>query len=795
LLLLVACGADAPAPLDAEIGDFQVRIERSPARLTVAGPDGAVLLDGAAFDVGWGDATFEHQFGAFRILEGPHLVEPVTAFDDVRVDGGVARFGLRVGRRRAATAEIAPAGEGGLAIRVEASRGADDRARVRFGCAAGEHFLGLGGQSFDVDHRGQRVPLWVAEDGLGKLATDDYIGAWQLIGRRHSTHTPIPIVLSSRRYALLLDTSHHAVFDLCATAPEEVAVEAWEPALRLVLFAGATPSEAIARVTAHVGRPALPPAFAFAPWLDAIFGSDNVRRVAAKLRAEGVASSVIWTEDWRGGNFEGDTYALEEDWELDRDLYPDFEALAGELHAQGFKLLVYHNSFLMSSTGTYAEAVAGGHTIRDAAGAPYLFDAITFEPTTLLDLTSPAARAWAKGKLAEGLRLGADGWMADFAEWLPTDAVLASGVHGEAHHNLYPVEWARLNAEALADQQAVDGVERLFFVRAAWLGSQPLVSVVWAGDQQTDFQEGDGLPSVIPMGIGLGVTGFPYYGHDIAGYMHLLTTPTTRELWYRWVTLGALSPVMRTHHGRAPVASWHWERDAASTAHLARWARLHMQLFPYLYAMAKLAADTGMPMFRPLALAYPDFAPGWTSRDQFMLGDRIVVAPVVTMGAVERVVELPPGRWFPLLGGPGRDGGVFTAAAPLEEIPAFVPAGAMLALLPPGVDTVVAATSGATTLADAGDDRELWLWPGGSSRMTEVSGLSYDWDAGTLDGAPSTATWNGAPVDPADLVVAGSGVLALDGGATLRVDGGRPDRRLTVRFPASTSTPRRPVSP
>jgi hypothetical protein len=342
----------------------------------------------------------------------------------------------------------------------------------------------------------------------------------------------------------------------------------------------------------------------------------------------------------------------------------------------------------------------------------------------------------------------------------------------------------------LAEQQAIDGVERLFFVRSAYLGSQPLVSVVWAGDQQTDFQEGTASVGD-PDRHRPRVTGFPFFGHDIAGYMHLLTTPTTRELWYRWVTLGALSPVMRTHHGRAPLASWSWESDAASTAHLARWARLHMQLFPYLMSMAPLAVDEGMPMFRPLALAYPDFEAGWTSKDQFMLGDRIVVAPVVTMGATERRVELPPGRWFPLLGGPAREGGVAMVAAPLEEIPAFVPAGHVLVLLPDDVDTVVSSSS-ARTIADAGDDREIRLWPGGSGRLTEVSGLAYQWDAGGLDGAPASATWNGAPVDVDDLEVVGPGCwrwtgprcasraggpIACSGCASLRPEPGPYDRR------------------
>ena len=76
---------------------------------------------------------------------------------------------------------------------------------------------------------------------------------------------------------------------------------------------------------------------------------------------------------------------------------------------------------------------------------------------------------------------------------------------------------------------------------------------------------------------------------------------------------------------------------------MQRWSKFHIRLFPYLYAMAQESLDTGTPMFRPLALDYPDFEPGWTSTDQFMLGDRLIVAPVLVDQASTREVELPPG--------------------------------------------------------------------------------------------------------------------------------------------------------
>ncbi len=384
--------------------------------------------------------------------------------------------------------------------------------------------------------------------------------------------------------------------------------------------------------------------------------------------------------------------------------------------------------------------------------------------------------------------------MADFAEWLPTDARLASADDAGAYHNRYAVEWAKLNWELLRDAELRDGVERLFFARAAHLGSQPYMHVVWAGDQQTDFSAGDGMRSVIPMGIGLGLTGFPYFGHDIAGYMSQTTTPTSKELWFRWVTFGALTPVMRTHHGRSARANWNWESDAESTAHLRRWAKLHMQLVPYQRAMAAAARSTGAPLFRPFVLDWPDWEPGWALDDQYLLGDRIAVAPVLGSGETTRTVRLPAGVWYGLLDGRAliSDGDTpLVVAAAVSEIPAFVPDCTVLATYPPEVDTVVDSVGSVVDATELGDDREVWLYPcegapGWMSVLTEVTALGYVRSGDTF--AATGATWNGAPVlfsvadGWATGDVIGPGRLLVEGVEVLRAQGGRATRRLALRI-------------
>ena len=146
------------------------------------------------------------------------------------------------------------------------------------------------------------------------------------------------------------------------------------------------------------------------------------------------------------------------------------------------------------------------------------------------------------------------------------------------------------------------------------------------GDQNTEFSADDGLPTVIPIGLGLGIAGMPYFGSDIAGYQTPPGHPdSTKELFFRWTELGALSPVMRTHHGVAPALEWSFQRDAETLAHYGRWARIHLKLYPYLHAAAAEAAQAGAPLMRALALGFPD-------RQSGLERDRRVPARPVAFG-------------------------------------------------------------------------------------------------------------------------------------------------------------------
>ncbi|NIV29741.1 MAG: hypothetical protein GWN58_09615, partial [Anaerolineae bacterium] len=156
-----------------------------------------------------------------------------------------------------------------------------------------------------------------------------------------------------------------------------------------------------------------------------------------------------------------------------------------------------------------------------------------------------------------------------------------------------------------------------------------------------------------------------------------------------------------------PIELWTSDRTVES---FRRYARLHLSLFPYLYTYAHQASQTGAPIMRHLFLCYPD-DPAVRDLDyQFLLGNELLVAPVLAPGVETWPVYLPKGEWVnwwdgERYRGPGR----VTIPAPLTQIPLLARAGAVIPMLPPNVDTLVESTD--LSVRVAGDDLVVELFP------------------------------------------------------------------------------------
>lgn len=654
-----------------------------------------------------------------------------------------------------------PGGDGVVEGEVRVADGAGgDWIRWRIRARPGERFLGFGERFNAVDQTGNKLFVWTEEGaiGLGERWGRRLAGvSWNPFPNGPTTaYKPMPFFISSRGYGLLLETSARVEYDVGATDPGAVDITVWDRSFRWVLFYGPEPARVVERFTERTGRATVPAKWVFAPWNDAIYNSESVRSTARKLRNNKIPTTAIWSEDWQGGYWlppvrkKRAAYLIFPcRYQVDRTQYPDAEDVARELHDDGFRWLSYFFPYILRRSKEYREAKEKGYLLKNRRGG-VSFVMMQHLPYGHIDLTNPEAREWYMGFLEENVKVGFDGWMADFGEYVPPGSVTSTSETGLTHHNRFPLLWQEMHRD-LFDRLRPDG-DYVFFCRSAGVGSQRHVPVFWSGDSNTDFERYDGLPSNIPAALSAGLSGLPIWAADIGGYMSLTTRGRDKELFFRWTELAALLPVMRTHHGTHPGRSWAFDSDGETLEMFATYCRLHTALFPYIYGIAHQAAESGLPAVRHLILHYPGDPGSWEVEDEFLLGDRLLVAPVTRRGARGRVVYFPPGEWVNYWTGETHKGPRATyVASPLVHVPLFVRSGSVLPTLDMPVDTLapVEPDSGVLgedeaqstlrlTMYGEGEDR-LTLWDGTHVRMWRSDGDDLSRAGGVVNvarGAP-----------------------------------------------------------
>ncbi|MGW5370041.1 glycoside hydrolase family 31 protein [Streptomyces sp. NPDC004009] len=684
-------------------GGGLIRFGRSELRITVT-------VSGAVF-WGWDGAGPEPSYALAGACPEP---DPRAVLEPDK-DGGwrvVAERVTLVVSRHGALEVCTP---GGVVLRREMpprwwepAGGGAGRWLQRSEVAADARFFGLGGRAAGPRLRDGTYRLWNTDPGRAFGPGDDPL---------HVTMPVQMVVADAATHLMFHDNTWDGTVNL--REGEEGAGSGHDRAgrcelrmdggpLRCWVMVG-TPARVLLTWAALTGAPALPPAWALGHQhlRRGPGGEQEVRRTVTAHQERDLPLDAV--------HLDAGHHDRHQVFTVDQERFPKLPVLAEELRRDGVRLV--------SAVGPAVRAVPGGAVydsgsaldafVRDGAGRTVRGEVRAGE-SVFPDFTHARVRKWWGGLYEERLGQGFAGFWHDMDEptsfsafgetTLPRSARHAvegrGGDHREAH-NVYALCMARAGYEGLRE---LSPQERPFlFSRSGWAGMQRYGGA-WSGEVAPGWP---GLRAALSLVLGMGLCGVPYSGPDVGGG----DGGPSPELYLRRLQLGAYLPLFRTHAGPPAGGGEPWESGAEVLRH-ARGALLERRrLLPYFVTLAYLARRTGAPYVRPLWWEAPEDRALRECEDAFLLGDHLLVAPVLGPGGEGRAVRLPRGRWYDTVTeeafeGPGR----VRLDTPLSRIPVLARAGAVVPVR--GEDGVLelevwapvqGRTGGGLVVQDAGD--------------------------------------------------------------------------------------------
>ncbi len=720
----------------------------------------------------------------------------VTARFEISMEGTRARFHFDASTPKDpdTTYDITPPTAAKLA-----QAGEFNKATFAFKSPLDEHFFGLGERYASLDHRGLSLYTWAEEGGIGIGENEPLSPTNPMPNGPSMTYFPVPFALSSSGYGIHVATTYRSEMHFASEREDawRFAVNATE--FDWVVYVNESPLDTLEQFTADTGRPVIP-----TPW---VFGPR--RRGGVNATRDGKEEIALLRElDIPMTAIDDAIHFLPANSHVGRE--DQLRAWTTRLHELGYKAICYNNPYIDATDEAAVDEFSYGKEnsllVVGPDGEPALTSFISGKLRRLatIDLTSPAGVSWFQQLLKRSLDLGYDGWMHDFGEYVPRDAVLSDGRRGEEVHNEYPVLSAKAAFDLLEKERPGD---YLFFVRAGGTGTQAFTPAVWGGDPEATFDETSGLPASLRGGLGLSMSGVPYWGSDMTGFKCMTDAPLDKEIFIRWIQFGAVSPIMMEQNaclnvGGPKRTKWTLWSDEETPVLYGRYSRLHTRLLPYFMVLAKRAHEKGTPLTLHPFLLHPDSEEAWAVDDAFYVGPALYALPVVRRGQTERKSWLPPGRYVDLDDYKAYSGGaVVTIPAPLEKLPLLLVENQILPLLDKSIQTLAPATDpNVVTPATVADrlDVLVALAPGGSAELTLDDGTRLraertSSDAGNPDSLEQVAVTSVADCAECFSSSAEGDVQrlrmnsALTGDSTLHLE----DLVLTVEVASASNAPRR----
>jgi alpha-D-xyloside xylohydrolase len=410
------------------------------------------------------------------------------------------------------------------------------------------------------------------------------------------------------------------------------------------------------------------PLWSYGIWMGRMtyFTEEETRQVAIRLRKESYPCDVIHVDT---GWFDQDWIC---DWEFSPRTFPDPENYLNEMRSNGFRITLWQHPSVSPQTRLYESALENKY-IASKNGVNSFSNFGGIGNAATIDFTNPRATEWYQGLLEKLLRMGVAAIKTDFGETIDLQADY-QGMDAKLLHNLYSLLYQKAAFEIT---QKVAG-EGLIWARAGWVGNQRY-PVHWGGDSACTWE---GMAGSLRGGLHLGLSGYAFWGHDIAGFHGLpnfMNSWPSDTLYMRWTQFGVFSSHIR-YHGTSPREPYEYP----AIADLVRqWWNLRYALIPYLVEQGQKIVKTGLPMLRALVFHHQDDLMCWHIDDQYYFGDAFLVAPIMNDDGV-RDVYLPEGKWVDFWTGEILEGNHWLKRVKmsLEHMPVYVKFGAQIPVYP-----------------------------------------------------------------------------------------------------------------
>ncbi|MEC5422948.1 glycoside hydrolase family 31 protein [Virgibacillus sp. C22-A2] len=525
-----------------------------------------------------------------------------------------------------------------------------------------DHFYGFGEKTGFLDKRGEKYEMWNSDVYAPHNPETDPL------------YESIPYFMTlrnGRAHGVFFDNTYRSAFDMKSSS-EYYSFTAEGGQIDYYVMAGPEPKAVLEQYTHLTGRMPIPPKWAIG-YHQSRYSYETeaeVRELAQNFVDRDIPVDVIHLDIHYMNGYRVFTF--------DKERFPNPKQLIKDLRKMGIRIVPIVDPGVKkdSEYTIYQEGVNQDQFCKYIEGETY-FGEVWPGISAFPDFTDEKVRKWWGDKHTFYTGMGIEGIWNDMNEpavfnetkTMDVEVMHRNDGNPTTHrelHNVYGFLMGQATYEGMKEQ--LNGKRPFLLTRAGYAGVQRYASV-WTGDNRSFWEH---LQMSLPMVMNLGLSGVPFTGPDVGGFAH----DTNAELLVRWTQVGAFTPYFRNHSAIGTLYQEPWQFGEKYEHIMKKYIQMRYKWMPQLYSLFYQASKQGLSVMRPLLLEYPEDVKTYNMNDQFMIGDNVLMAPILAPSVVDRAVYLPQGDWVEYETGEVFEGEkTHLIHAELEDMPIFIKKG------------------------------------------------------------------------------------------------------------------------